>query len=298
MPTYEEHELATLFPLIPDDELQQLADDIRDNGLQTPITLFEGKILDGRNRLRGCQRAGVEPTFSEYTGNDPEAFVISRNLNRRHLTTSQRSIIAGKLAKRKEGQGNSANLQSSTSTAEAAAQMQVSPRSVSAARKLLKEGDEETIAAVESGKKTLAAAVKALPEKPKPAAKPVKPSDKYDAALDRIERICGKPVARAIRENKLSNATGNGALFWASLTDAQMASIQELVVAKRWEPKKAHQFLTKMPGLKTRINELELLAIAGGGQVLVMTGTHATICFNTRDRQEDFKKVKRTLGLD
>ena len=45
------HPLAELFPTIGNDELQELADDIGKNGMIAPITLFEGKILDGRNRL-------------------------------------------------------------------------------------------------------------------------------------------------------------------------------------------------------------------------------------------------------
>jgi len=47
---YEFHELCLLFPRCTDEELQLLVSDIRENGLQTPITLYEGQILDGRNR--------------------------------------------------------------------------------------------------------------------------------------------------------------------------------------------------------------------------------------------------------
>lgn len=93
--TYEIHPAAELFPYMEDDQFQGLVEDIRENGLQEPIVLFEGRILDGRNRLRACEIAGVEPIFtSKYLISDPIAFVLSRNLHRRHLTIAQRSAIA------------------------------------------------------------------------------------------------------------------------------------------------------------------------------------------------------------
>jgi len=80
--------------------LAALMRDIKANGLQEPIVLWEGKILDGRNRLRACQKAGVEPRFRELKECDsPTATVLSSNLYRRQLSVSQRAMI-GALAKR------------------------------------------------------------------------------------------------------------------------------------------------------------------------------------------------------
>ena len=62
--TMEAHPIANLFPLIEGAEFDELVEDIRQNGLRTPILLHaDGRILDGRNRLRACLRAGVEPRF-------------------------------------------------------------------------------------------------------------------------------------------------------------------------------------------------------------------------------------------
>ena len=47
---YEFHELCMIFPLMSEQELNDLADDIRENNLFDPITLYEGKILDGKCR--------------------------------------------------------------------------------------------------------------------------------------------------------------------------------------------------------------------------------------------------------
>ena len=91
MQSFEYHEIATILPMLPDEELQSLAADIKARGLNHSITIFESKILDGRNRFRACEIAGVEPTFTEFTGTQAEAIehVWSENVHRRHLSSSQ-----------------------------------------------------------------------------------------------------------------------------------------------------------------------------------------------------------------
>lgn len=93
------HPLADLFPLIGGDEFEALTADIREHGLRVPIVLYERQVLDGRNRLRACEAARVEPRFEEFTGTADEAlaFVVSMNLARRHLTTPQRAALALKI---------------------------------------------------------------------------------------------------------------------------------------------------------------------------------------------------------
>jgi ParB-like nuclease domain len=90
------HPAASLFPLLEVDspEFGELVQDIREHGLLQPIVLCDGKILDGRNRYRACQHAGVEPRFEEWRGESPTAYVLSLNLHRRHLTEGQLATIA------------------------------------------------------------------------------------------------------------------------------------------------------------------------------------------------------------
>ena len=52
---------AQVFPLLQGDEFQALCEDIREHGLQEPIKVLDGRVLDGRNRLRACPRVGVRP---------------------------------------------------------------------------------------------------------------------------------------------------------------------------------------------------------------------------------------------
>ena len=48
------HNLASIFPLMTEEEYQALVRDIERNGLLEPVWLYEGKIIDGRNRYRAC----------------------------------------------------------------------------------------------------------------------------------------------------------------------------------------------------------------------------------------------------
>ena len=97
---YEQHPLAEMFPLLKDAELDDLVEDIRKHGLREPIILFEQKVIDGRNRERACLKAGVEPRYCsmEFDNHDAAtAYVISKNIRRRHLTSEQRRELIEKL---------------------------------------------------------------------------------------------------------------------------------------------------------------------------------------------------------
>jgi len=95
------HPLALLFPPMPREELDALADDIRKNGLIEDIVMLADKILDGVHRFRACGIAGVKPRFRNWDGEGgtPIRFVMSRNWARRHLTPSQRAAIAVEIEK-------------------------------------------------------------------------------------------------------------------------------------------------------------------------------------------------------
>lgn len=89
---YEIHPIADIFPMMSDDELSELAEDIKTNGLIHPIVTKAGVIIDGRNRLRACEIAGIAPEFVEFETDNIEAFIVSVNLARRNLTKGQQAM--------------------------------------------------------------------------------------------------------------------------------------------------------------------------------------------------------------
>lgn len=95
MSHYKPHPLASAMPDMTPAEYAVLLDDIRRSGLREPIVLFEGAILDGRNRYNACGDAGISPTVSNFAGTmeEAEAFVYSLNIARRHMTTAQRKAF-------------------------------------------------------------------------------------------------------------------------------------------------------------------------------------------------------------
>jgi len=87
------HPAAAVFPMLAEDELRELAEDIKANGLLHPIVLdAEGAIVDGRNRDAACKLAGVEPHYQTLNGHDPVTFILSANEYRRHMSAGQRAM--------------------------------------------------------------------------------------------------------------------------------------------------------------------------------------------------------------
>jgi ParB-like chromosome segregation protein Spo0J len=228
---YKVHPAADAFPMMDDDELQKLGEDIKANGQLEPIITWLADddlwiLIDGRNRLEAMERLGLDYVDSdEYEGDDPVGYIISKNIYRRHLTPSQRALIAAELETLKQGRpGKDASLH--VSRAEAAKLLNVSERSVATAATV--RGTDEDKAAVKSGEKSVSAVAKDIaarttpkPE-PKPKAKPepeprcfgifgarrvyvqefvkLAPGDR-DAELqelmDEIKNAIGKSLARA-----------------------------------------------------------------------------------------------------
>jgi hypothetical protein len=86
---YKPHRFAKLVPEPTAAELEELTNDIKENGLRFPVVLLDGEILDGRSRQKACHKAGVELRTEEFNpkrhGDDPLEFVVSANFRRRQL---------------------------------------------------------------------------------------------------------------------------------------------------------------------------------------------------------------------
>jgi hypothetical protein len=137
--------IADLFPLMGGQDFEELVRSIKEIGQRDAITTFNGLILDGRNRYRACQAAGVEPLMEEYTGDDPLAYVVDKNLRRRHSTLSQSGLIAAEMATRRRGRADKSSVPT-ISAAAAADLMDVGLTTVVAAKVVLRDGTAEDIA--------------------------------------------------------------------------------------------------------------------------------------------------------
>jgi hypothetical protein len=207
---HEEHPAAKIFPMLDSESFDRLKDDIRQHGQRDLVVLFEGLVLDGRNRYKACCELGIEPDVCELEEcDDPVAYVISTNLHRRHLTKAQWTAIAveyipmlaEQAAKRKEeggkegGRGRKKTLvqdctkvsaNDGKATTEAAKLTGTSHGYVAAAKKI-KDESPEVFEELKAGKLTVPQAVrksKGEPEptgerkkSPKAKASPVEPNE-------------------------------------------------------------------------------------------------------------------------
>lgn len=163
------HEYADLFPWIEGPAFEELKADIAKNGVIEPIVFLDGAILDGRNRYMAARQLGIEYPRVEYQGDDPLGFVISHNLKRRHLTESQRAMVAAKLAKVPHGgdrRSDQAENLPLVSQEMAARQLNVSDRSIRTAKQVAEQGTPELAKAVEEGKVSVSAAASIVDQPP------------------------------------------------------------------------------------------------------------------------------------
>jgi hypothetical protein len=107
---YKVHPAADVFPMMSDEELKALGEDIKANGLRERIKFWrDDQLVEGRNRMAALYLAGIKvraehKQYLNYDA-DPVAYVISANIHRRHLTEKQQIdlIIAARMAAKKPG---------------------------------------------------------------------------------------------------------------------------------------------------------------------------------------------------
>lgn len=171
------HPLAELFPAIEGEAFDALVEDIRRHGVREPIMLLDGAILDGRNRYRaglvagffspsdeGCPIPHPQSLFDRFgcavgtVDMDPLAWVLSRNLHRRHLSESQRAMVGAKLATLGEGRPGKTPSIDGVSADRAAQLLNVGSASIERARVVRRDGVDGLAAAVEAGDVSVSAA--------------------------------------------------------------------------------------------------------------------------------------------
>lgn len=199
---YNPHPAADLFPVLEGAERQEMLDDILERGILEPIVVLDDMVLDGRNRYLIGREARVEIPYSVYDGDDPIGFVISRNLRRRHLTPSQKAMIAAKLAKMPVGRPSKILSGEGITAGHAAAALGVSKASVERAKAVQRDGTPELQEAITSGHIPLGEGLdySKLPED----------QQKAILAASKEIRTASKAESRRRRLLKLAEISGDG----------------------------------------------------------------------------------------
>jgi N6-adenosine-specific RNA methylase IME4 len=132
----EFHLFANIFPLMEGTAFDALREDIKKNGVREPLTTLDDMLLDGRNRFNAAVINGdiIPPemfrVFDPAKQGDPLAWVISMNLQRRHLNESQRADVAAQIANMPQGARTDLGPIGLTSQADSAKMLNVSVRSI------------------------------------------------------------------------------------------------------------------------------------------------------------------------
>jgi hypothetical protein len=232
-PTYHErtaHPLADIFPLMEGEEFDALVDDIKAKRTERTITLYENQILHGRNRYRTVVKAKMqyglkEENFRTYPGSDPLGFVVSANLHRRHLTESQRALIAARIVTTKLGD-NQFNKPGITNK-QAAAMLGVSEATVKTAKKVAESAAPEIKEKVLKGELRLGAAKEVI-KKPKEEQvaelekiKAEKQKEKDEKAKQKATKSNASAKTKEAKANQAMKDVDDFKAKWQSFTDVQ-----------------------------------------------------------------------------
>jgi len=107
----QQHPLSAAFSPMPTEAFQGPVDSVGEIGVQNPITLFEGMVVDGWHHYLASIEAGMDCPTVEFGDVDPKDFVIAQNKARRHLSQSQLALATSYVYARRSV-GNPAFVQS------------------------------------------------------------------------------------------------------------------------------------------------------------------------------------------
>jgi hypothetical protein len=185
----QQHPLSAAFPAMCADDFDSLTDSIQNIGVQNPITLYEGMVIDGWHRYRAASDLGMDCPTVELGDVDPRDFVMAQNKARRHITQAQLAMATTAVyAWRSVGQNQHTEKRVATecppskTNAELAAIAGVGVATIKQSKAVQATASPEVVEAVKSGEIGLpkASAIAKLPmaeqaaaiAKPAPKAKP------------------------------------------------------------------------------------------------------------------------------
>lgn len=213
MKALAQHPLSAAFPAMSAEDFQGLKDSIENIGVQNPITIFEGMVVDGWNRYKAANELGMDcPSKDLDNWIDPVAFVRAQNKDRRHLPLSAWALIEVSLREWKPSHRPDKGELSSplqASNQEMADAVGVTKRTIQQAKAVQSNATAEVIAAVKSGEIGLpkAAAIAKLPKeeqaaaihKPAPKATPEEtPEDDGPSAEEIAAQVAAEEADRAL----------------------------------------------------------------------------------------------------
>ena len=264
------------------EDFQGLKDSIENIGVQNPITIFEGMVVDGWNRYKAANELGMDcPSKDLDNWIDPVAFVRAQNKDRRHLPLSAWALIEVSLREWKPSHRPDKGELSSplqASNQEMADAVGVTKRTIQQAKAVQSNATAEVIAAVKSGEIGLpkAAAIAKLPKeeqaaaihKPAPKAAPavVEPEieappeyTELDAAHDQISELQAElVVARMgdIPEEEKQQAAGLIAELHAEIKTLN-ATLAAVTLSRDTLMEERAQMLRQMKAQRAEIDRLK-----------------------------------------
>jgi len=170
-----QHPLSAAFPAMAPEDFQALKDSVANIGVQNPITLLDGMVLDGWHRYTAATELGMScPEVDLDPATDPRDFVLAQNKARRHVTQAQLALATTAVYDwRPHGdQRSTLNVDRAKTTAELAQIAGVHPNTITQAKAVQKRAASEVIEAVKRGDVGLpkAAAIAMLPQEQQAAA--------------------------------------------------------------------------------------------------------------------------------
>ena len=279
---YQQHPLSAAFPAMSTEDFQGLKDSIENIGVQNPITIFEGMVVDGWNRYKAANELGMDCPSKELDAwIDPVAFVRAQNKDRRHLPLSAWALIEVSLREWKPSHRPDKGELSSplqASNQEMADAVGVTKRTIQQAKAVQSNATPEVIAAVKSGEIGLpkAAAIAKLPKEeqaaaihkpaPKPAPAVVEPEietppeyTELDAAHDQISELQAElVVARMgdITEEEKQQAAGLIAELHAEIKTLN-ATLAAVTLSRDTLMEERAQMLRQMKAQRAEIDRLK-----------------------------------------
>ena len=234
--TLERHELSSIFGDMPETDFENLVKSVEQDGFMDPlIRVLDGKILDGWHRYQAALKLNLVRKLMFMAWDDEKegnaiAFVSARNLERRHLTASQRGQIVVFLNERFGWGGDRSKTPDGVlkTKADLAAEANVGASTIDRAAKVEKLGRSEEVM---SGEKTASQVIKeetlkSLWEQVSAEIPEWKRRDKEKSQYegDHIGRASQSMLIAALRFHKDSDADG-------AATVVELKQLLELIKA-------------------------------------------------------------------